>query len=317
MATTRSILGPAKVRTDSLQPNPHNPRLLFDKLPLKTLEESIVRVGILVPIVVFQASGSDKYTILDGQRRWMCARNIGLKEVPINEVKEPSVAQNIVTMFQIHKLRLDWELMPTALKLQVLMNELDEKRDRQLAELTGLDIAVVVRCKKLLSFSKSWQDKMLYARPEDRIKADFFIELHPIVNDRTVKKSKLLKTSELIKTFVDKYEHRKSGIKSVTDFRKIKQSLTAARASDHEAEVLRKFEEYVASDVKEIEHLDINLAQIHREASKLTKLVDQLSETLANLEVDNYTGEEELWLSLERLGRSLERALRTADRRVK
>ncbi|MFT3987252.1 ParB/RepB/Spo0J family partition protein [Aestuariivirga sp.] len=317
MATPRSILGPAKVRTDSLQPNPHNPRLLFDKLPLKTLEESIRRVGILVPIVVFRASGSDKYTILDGQRRWMCARNIGLREVPINEVGEPSVAQNIVTMFQIHKLRLDWELMPTALKLQVLMNELDERRDRQLAELTGLDVAVVVRCKKLLSFSTAWQEKMLYARPEDRIKADFFIELHPIINDRTVKKSKLLKTSELIETFVDKYEHRKSGIKSVTDFRKIKQSLTAARASDHEAEVLKKFEEYVSSDRKEIEYLDINLAKIHKEASKLTKMVDLLSETLTNLEVDNYAGEEELWVSLEKLEKTLARTLGLADRRIK
>jgi hypothetical protein len=28
------------VPTSSLRPNPHNPRMLFDELPLKTLEES-------------------------------------------------------------------------------------------------------------------------------------------------------------------------------------------------------------------------------------------------------------------------------------
>ena len=317
MATTHKVLGPAKVRTDALQPNPHNPRLLFDKLPLKTLEESIKRVGILVPIVVFRAKGSEQFTILDGQRRWMCARNIGLRDVPINEVAEPSRAQNIVTMFQIHKLRLDWELMPTALKLQVLMDELEEKRDKQLAELTGLDVAVVVRCKKLLSYSKGWQDKMLYAKPEDRIKADFFIELHPIVNDRTVKKSKKFKTAELIQTFVDKYDLRQSGIKSVTDFRKIKQSLTAARASDHEAESLRRFEEYVGSSDKGIEHLEIDLAQIHREASKLTKTVDQLRDTLLIVKVEVFSGEEELWVALEKLARVVDATLRAADRRLK
>jgi len=170
-------LGPASVSTNSLKPNPHNPRVLFDELPLKTLAESIEKVGVLVPLTVYQAKGSDKYTILDGQRRWICAQKLGLSSVPINQVKEPSVAENIVTMFQIHKLRKDWELMPTALKLGVLMKEMEETRDRQMSELTGLDVAVVTRCKKLLSFPTKYQEMMLFPDPDDRIKADFFIEL--------------------------------------------------------------------------------------------------------------------------------------------
>ena len=64
---------------------------------------------------------------------------MGLHDVPINEVREPSTVENITTMFQIHKLRKDWELMPTALKLGVLMGELKEKSDRRLAELTHLE----------------------------------------------------------------------------------------------------------------------------------------------------------------------------------
>jgi ParB family chromosome partitioning protein len=95
--------------------------MLFDALPLKTLEQSIHKVGILVPLTVFRATGDTKFTILDGQRRWLCAQRLQLPDVPINEVAEPTVVSNIVTMFQIHKLRKDWELMPTALKLEVLM----------------------------------------------------------------------------------------------------------------------------------------------------------------------------------------------------
>lgn len=127
-------LGPASVPTNSLQPNPHNPRRLFDEAPLKVLEDSIRKVGILVPLTVYRAKGSQKFTILDGQRRWMCAQRVGLHEVPINEVREPSTVENITTMFQIHKLRKDWELMPTALKLGVLMGELKEKSDRRLTD---------------------------------------------------------------------------------------------------------------------------------------------------------------------------------------
>ena len=46
------------------------------------------------------------------------------------------------------------------------MRELNEKpEERRLAELTGLDEAVVVRCKKLLSYKKKYQDMMLDADP--------------------------------------------------------------------------------------------------------------------------------------------------------
>ena len=166
-------IGVKTVRTDLLNPNPHNPRMLFDREDLRILQDSIKRVGILVPLTVYMEARSKKYFILDGQRRWMCAKAVGLESVPVNEVSEPSLIQNIVTMFQIHKLRKDWELMPTALKLELLMSELNERREKRLAALTGLDEAVVVRCKKLLSYSKRFQDMMLRPSPEDRVKADF------------------------------------------------------------------------------------------------------------------------------------------------
>src|SRR5262249_26823171 len=127
-------VGVKTVPTNELQPNPHNPRLLFDRIDLDTLQSSIAKVGILVPLTVYWSKGHENWVILDGQRRWICAKELGLRAVPVNEVAEPSLVENIVTMFQIHKLRKDWELMPTALKLAVLMDALKERRDKQLAE---------------------------------------------------------------------------------------------------------------------------------------------------------------------------------------
>src|SRR5437879_5435130 len=154
-------IGVKTLPTESLVPNPHNPRMLFDRRPMKVLEESIRKVGILVPLTVYRSESLKQYVILDGQRRWMCAQALGLPEVPVNQVAEPTLVQNIVTMFQIHKLREDWELMPTALKLEILMQELQERNDGKLADLTGLDEAMVSRCKKLLSYTKRFQDLML------------------------------------------------------------------------------------------------------------------------------------------------------------
>ena len=89
-------------------------------------------------------------------------------------------------MFQIDKLREDWELMPSALKIQLLMEEIGDRNDARLTELTGLDVAVIARCKKLISYDRQFQDMMLDEYPRRRIKADFFIELYPVIHDRDV-----------------------------------------------------------------------------------------------------------------------------------
>jgi ParB family chromosome partitioning protein len=306
---------PATVSTSSLKPNPHNPRMLFDELPLKTLEHSIRKVGILVPLTVYRAKGSDKYTILDGQRRWICAQRVHLAKVPINEVAEPSVAENIVTMFQIHKLRKDWELMPTALKLGVLMVELKERRDKPLAELTGLDVAVVSRCKKLLTYPRRYQNMMLFPDPKDRVKADFFIELYPVLHDRLVQSAKWFSNSHMTDRFLFKYEHKLSGFKSITDFRKIKQYLAAARAADQQRTVLDHLRTFIDDDTKDISYLEIDAARIRREASAIVRHVQRLNVALRELEVDEFLGEEELWVELEQLLSELQKKLASADRR--
>src|SRR6266446_3735742 len=222
-AMVPKTIGVKTVPVKSLYPNPHNPRLLFDREPLNTLKASIAKVGILVPLTVYRDSARGHFVILDGQRRWICAKEIPLKEVPVNEVAEPTLVQNIVTMFQIHKLREDWELMPTALKLELLMNELNERNDAKLAVLTGLPEAVVTRCKKLLSYPKKFQDLMLDPDPEKRVKADFFIELYPVIHDRDVSKFDWFKEKRFIRQMLTKYNDESKTIKAVTDFRLIKQ----------------------------------------------------------------------------------------------
>lgn len=306
---------PKTVPTNSLRPNPHNPRVLFDEAPLQTLEASIRKVGVLVPLTVYQAAGSKVYTILDGQRRWICAQRIGLTEVPINEVTEPSLAQNIVTMFQIHKLRKDWELMPTALKLGVLMEELDESRDAALADLTGLDIAVVTRCKKLLSYEPEFQDRMLDPDPERRLTADLFIEMYPIVNDRTVRSAHWYNRRAMIDSMMSKYLGKQSGFRSVTDFRKIKAYLTAARKSGNEERLLSNLFRFLGDPDMMITELEVDEARIHKEADTLTRQISRLRSMISAFDPDDFVAEEGLWKELEALLKEVRAKLEAGERR--
>lgn len=310
-------VGVKTLRTDQLQPNPHNPRMLFDKAPMKTLEESIERVGILVPLTIYQRRSDGKFIILDGQRRWMCAQKLQMLTVPVNQVAEPNLVQNIVTMFQIHKLREDWELMPTALKLEVLMRELQAKSDRKLAELTGLDVAVVTRCKKLLSYPKEYQDQMLDPDPKKRIKADFFIELYPFLHDRIVTKIRMHSRGALIRKMLDKYHNPAGGIKAVTDFRRVKQHIANARKAGKIPALSRRLNEFVENVELTPDHLLIPEADISAQARSLLTKVERVREALSDLDVEAYIGEQELWDALESLHHTIRKYLLAAGRRVK
>jgi len=119
----------AWVSPDLIRPNPENPRILFRQKELDALKKSIYEVGILQPLIVYQPKDKeDLYIIIDGERRWRCSRELNLQTIPVHIHLEPTPVQNLTMMFNIHKLRVDWELMPTALSLKKLMDLTEETR---------------------------------------------------------------------------------------------------------------------------------------------------------------------------------------------
>jgi ParB/RepB/Spo0J family partition protein len=286
---------------------------LFDRIPLDTLKESIEKRGILVPLTVYWAKAAKQWVILDGERRWRCARELGLESVPVNEVAEPGLVQNIVTMFQIHKFREDWELMPTALKVQVLMDELQERSDKKLAELTGLDRAVVARCKKLLTYPKKFQDMMLVSDPDARIKADFFIELYAVLSDRNVKQMTWFRRNRFTSQMLQRYVSRH--LRTVTDFRKVKQYINLAVDAGKTREITRRLKEFAEDETLPLEHLALREATVTSTVRDITKTATKLDELLREVKSTEIYGEEALWSRLEALAELIKRKLAEVERR--
>lgn len=309
-------IGVKKVSPEMLVANPHNPRMLFDNEPMAQLRASIKQSGILVPLTVYRQRSDRQYVILDGQRRWIIAQELGLKTVPVNEVAEPTIVQNIVTMFQIHKLREDWELMPTALKVDVLMKEIGDRSEGRLAVITGLDRAMVARCKKLLTYEKRYQDRMLDPDPKKRVKSDFFIELYAVRNDRFVNAMAWFDKKHFTERMLFKYLNKK-GLKAVTDFRLMKQHLSNARRARKNRLITKRLREFTEDDTLLLDHLAIPEADISASARKLVQSVQKLELALKPLDVDEYYGEKELWKALQKLLRTIRSKLRAADLRIK
>ncbi len=84
-----------------VEPNPDQPRKIFDRDAMEALKHSISTHGIITPITV--RMGSDGYyQIIAGERRWRAARSIGLTEIPAmvieaddSQVMEMALIENL------------------------------------------------------------------------------------------------------------------------------------------------------------------------------------------------------------------------------
>ena len=89
----RSI-GVRHVPIDRIEPNPENPRLLFEESALEELASSIREHGVLQPILV-RPRGRDQYQLVAGERRWRAARRAGLLTIPalVEELDDDSALE--------------------------------------------------------------------------------------------------------------------------------------------------------------------------------------------------------------------------------
>jgi ParB family chromosome partitioning protein len=90
---TRSI-GVRIVPIDRIEPNPEQPRLVFEPEALNELAASIREHGVLQPILV-RPLGPNTYQIVAGERRWRASRLAGLETIPalIEEIDDDTALE--------------------------------------------------------------------------------------------------------------------------------------------------------------------------------------------------------------------------------
>lgn len=222
------------VDPEKLSKNPHNPRRYFNEEQLDLLRTSIQEVGILVPLIAYEDSNEPgNYLLMDGERRWRCSLDLGLSEVPINVIPEPSPLENLLRMFNIHSVREDWPLISVALSLRQVIEISGDNREVQLAEMTGLTRSTVRRAKRLLSLPEPELELIRSEAHLDRVdqvhREDLYLEIEaatsvtlnelPEIRDQYSR-------DEIIRKFAAK---REAGtLTAVTDFRDVGKLVKAA-----------------------------------------------------------------------------------------
>jgi hypothetical protein len=285
---------------------------------MRILEESIQKLGILVPLDVYPRIANktdvrkDRFVLLDGERRWRCAKALGLADVPVIIVEQPDDAQNILTMFHIHNVRQGWQLMPTALKLQHLMDLLREKNERKLAELTKLTISTIRRCKSLLTYSDKHQSMML-APPSERYKADFFIDLNrfrlPARQDRLAPWVRRRDT-RCVDIMIKKYDD--GIIKAVTEFRQLASIYRGAQRVERVGEFEAELERFLSDHEMGISDIVVPGATFEREIKEIGRSCKRLATQLHDVDLESLCIDRKLIRSLRQLAKLIDEKLEEA-----
>jgi ParB family chromosome partitioning protein len=137
---------PTILPIEAIEPNPMQPRTIFDQHRLEELAASIRANGIIQPLIVRRTGAT--FQIVAGERRWRAAQEAGLREVPVvvQDIAEPQLLE-IALIENIQ--REDLGPMEIARAFERLSNELGLSQE-QIASRTGKDRTSVANYLRLL-----------------------------------------------------------------------------------------------------------------------------------------------------------------------
>jgi ParB family transcriptional regulator, chromosome partitioning protein len=140
-----------EIAPSDIEPNPRQPRQVFDEEALSELVHSIREFGLLQPIVVRAVPGSQsgaRYQIVMGERRWRAAQEAGLVAIPaiVRETGDDNLLRDAL-LENIHRVQLN--PLEEAAAYQQLLDEFGVTHD-ELASRIGRSRPVITNMIRLL-----------------------------------------------------------------------------------------------------------------------------------------------------------------------
>ena len=135
-----------EIDIDRIEPNPRQPRMVFDEARLEELADSIRKNGVITPVLVRPHGGG--FQLIAGERRLSAAQRAGLlkipafvREIPDDQLRELALVENIQ--------REQLNPIEEAQAYQSLMEETGQTQE-QIAERLGKDRSTIANSIRLL-----------------------------------------------------------------------------------------------------------------------------------------------------------------------
>ncbi len=148
---------------EDIIPNRFQPRLVFDEKELNELANSIIKYGVIQPIVLRNIG--DKYEIIAGERRYKASCLAGLKKVPaiINNTDDNTSAE-IALLENLQRKNLS--VIEEAQSYKKLMDR--GFTQEEIASKLGVSQSSIANKMRLLNLPKDVQNALLYNKISER-----------------------------------------------------------------------------------------------------------------------------------------------------
>lgn len=145
--TTGGSSSISEIELSKIQPNPEQPRSIFEEEALEELAASIRALGLIQPITL-RETGPDRYQIISGERRYRACLKVGMTTIPA--YIKTAADENVVEMALIENIqREDLNSIEIALAYQKLIDNYGLTQEK-LSERVGKKRTTIANYLRLL-----------------------------------------------------------------------------------------------------------------------------------------------------------------------
>lgn len=260
---------------EDIIPNRFQPRLAFDEKELNELANSIIKYGVIQPIVLRNIG--DKYEIIAGERRYKASCLAGLKKVPaiINNTDDNTSAE-IALLENLQRKNLS--VIEEAQSYKKLMDR--GFTQEEIASKLGVSQSSIANKMRLLNLPKDVQNALLYNKISER-HARSLLSLpdadmqRNLLNKIISEKLTVKQTEEEISAILNRNKEQEPLPEDIQRFLKIKPKTESKEALLGDKQV----EEYLDIKVPEVVKIEPEAKATMTEYTDNTEIINPFQQT--------------------------------------
>lgn len=202
---------------------------------------SIRDIGMQVPINVMERGPGEKYLVIEGHRRYLCAKKLGFEKISCIVHPEMNPGQMELCRYETQNNRRDWKPIERSEAFHRIKQEMSFKTNKELAKCLHLSESLVTDVLNL----KNLQLKYLTLMMEYNLKPAYqneFVRLYP-----KLRRVKEFEIEEIIVNIFDRVKH--DVITTSKDFRRLARIFKRASANEEEIVAFLKHPDMEVSEL--------------------------------------------------------------------
>lgn len=222
-----------KIPIGQVQMDKHQPRTDYGtEGDENRLLVSIREIGLQVPVKVMKSENDSSFLIIDGHRRYICAKKLGFKELPciVEDFMNPGELE--LCRYETQNNRRDWKPIERSEAFHRIKEAKNYRTNRELAKALHLSESIVADVLNLKNLQLRYLTLMMEYDLSQAYQSEF-VKLYP-----KLRKIKSMEVDEIILNIFERVKHQV--IKTSKDFRRLGRIFKRAAANEEEIYVFLK-----------------------------------------------------------------------------